>query len=187
VSNDGTTSDGRSARIVERAQSGDVDAFVALIEHREERMIRVASAILGDRGDADDAIQESLVSIWRDLPKLRRPDRFDAWVDRILVNACRLVLRRRVRRAVREIDIDAGAPVGLGVRPIEDEVVSRDAFDRAFETLGVDARALLVLRHLEGRSIAEIGTVLEIPDGTVKSRLFAARRALDEALRDGST
>lgn len=151
-------------------------------------MIRVASAILGDRGDADDAIQESLVSIWRDLPKLRRPDRFDAWVDRILVNACRLVLRRRVRRAVREIDIDAGAPVTLGVlRPIEDAVVSRDAFDRAFETLGVDARALLVLRHLEGRSIAEIGTVLEIPDGTVKSRLFAARRALDEALRDGST
>jgi len=172
---------------VERARGGDVEAFVALIERRQERMVRVASAILGNRSDADDAIQEALVSIWRELPRLRAAGQFDAWADRILVNACRLVLRRRRRRSVREIapmDLLAGREPAGG--PAHDAAVaSRDAFGRAFDTLDVDARALLVLRHLEDRSIAEIAEVLSIPEGTVKSRLFTARRGLESAMALG--
>jgi RNA polymerase sigma-70 factor (ECF subfamily) len=169
---------------VERARGGDVEAFVALIERRQERMVRVASAILGNRSDADDAIQETLVSVWRELPGLRVTDRFDAWADRILVNACRQVLRRRRRRSVREIaPIETLAGDSPGAGPAHDvAVATRDAFGRAFDTLDVQARALLVLRHLEDRSIAEIAEVLSIPEGTVKSRLFAARRSLESAL-----
>ena len=168
---------------VERARGGDVDAFVALIERRQERMVRVASAILGNRSDADDAIQEALVSIWRELPRLRASAQFDAWADRILVNACRLILRRRSRRSVREIaPVDGFDGESGRLQAHEDRVASRDAFDRAFDSLNADARALLVLRHLEDQSIPEIASVIDIPEGTVKSRLFTARRALEHAL-----
>jgi RNA polymerase sigma-70 factor (ECF subfamily) len=167
---------------IERARDGDVDAFVVLMERREARMARVAGAILGNRSDADDAIQETLVSIWRELPRLRVITQFDAWADRILVNACRLVLRRRSRRSVREV-----APIdgfgGEARMPAHDEpIVARDAFARAFESLDPDARALIVLRHLEDWPVSQIAGVLRIPEGTVKSRLFSARRALEAAL-----
>jgi RNA polymerase sigma-70 factor (ECF subfamily) len=137
----------------------------------------VASAILGNRTDADDALQETLVSIWRELPRLRVAAQFDAWADRILVNACRLVLRRRRRRRVREIE-----PVDAVTLPQEDSAAAVDTFNRAFESLEISARSLLVLRHLEDRSVAEIAARLAIPEGTVKSRLFKARRALEAAL-----
>ena len=84
-----------SEQLVERARRGDADAFVALIEERQESMTRIATAILGQRADADDAIQDALVALWRELPRLRDIARFSAWADRILVNSCRLVLRRR--------------------------------------------------------------------------------------------
>lgn len=177
-----------SERLVERARRGDVAAFEALVKRRQEAMTRVTMAILGNRADADDALQEALTTTWRELPRLRDPSRFDAWADRILVNACRLVLRRRRRRGVREIPTlgtagsEAGASSAPWADPPDRELVGRDSFRRAFETLDGDARALLVLRHLEDRSIGEIAAVLGVPDGTVKSRLFAARRALEAAL-----
>lgn len=174
-----------SERLVEQARRGDVDAFVALIEERQDRMTRVAGAILGNRADADDALQDTLVTIWRELPRLRGAAQFDAWADRILVNACRLVLRRRGRRSVREIQPSGAEPAAWSAPSAIDDAVAADAFNRAFGSLDVDARALLVLRHLEGRSIAEIATVLRIPEGTAKSRLFTARRALEAALLDG--
>jgi RNA polymerase sigma-70 factor, ECF subfamily len=134
--------------------------------------------------------QNTLTSLWRELPRLRDVDRFDAWADCILVHACRLVLRRRHRRVVREIRSaisedrqgGAGATTDGETASLEQAVVDRDLFRRAFDSLDADARALLVLRHLEERPVAEIARVFGIPDGTVKSRLFAARRALEAAL-----
>ena len=179
-----------SERLVEQARRGDADAFVALIEEREVAMTRVATAILRDPADVGDALQETLLSLWRELPSLRSVDAFPAWADRVLVNACRLILRRRGRRRLREIelpgaqgnrDVDSGH-----VRGFDAELADRDAFDRAFETLDAEARAILVLRHLEGRSIEVIAATLAIPAGTAKSRLFTARRRLEAALeREG--
>jgi RNA polymerase sigma-70 factor (ECF subfamily) len=174
-------------RLVEQARRGDSAAFVALIEERQAAMTRVAMAILGNRTDAEDALQDGLTALWRQLPRLRDSSRFDAWADRILVHACLLVLRRRRRRGVREIPAPTGAapevaPAVADPTSIEDTSVDRDAFRRAFETLDGDARALIVLRHLEDRSIPEIAAILRIPEGTVKSRLFTARRALETAL-----
>ena len=85
--------------LVERARRGDPDAFVALIEERQVAMARVATAILGNEADVADALQETLVAMWRELPRLRSVERFPAWADTILVNACRLVLRRRCQGA----------------------------------------------------------------------------------------
>ena len=180
-----------SERLVEQARRGDADAFVALIEERQVAMTRVATAILRDPADVADALQETLVALWRELPRLRSVDAFPAWADRVLVNACRLVLRRRGRRRLREITLPgvgraAGGLAGLGsgaTAGFDTELAERDAFDRAFETLDADARAILVLHHLEGRPIAALAITLGIPTGTAKSRLFTARRRLEEALQ----
>lgn len=171
--------------LVERARRGDADAFVALIEERQVAMARVATAILGNEADVADALQETLVALWRELPRLRSVERFPAWADAILVNACRLTLRRRAMARVRLVPLETGPEGDLRV-PVrggpEAELAERDAFDRAFETLSVEARAVLVLHHLEGRSVQAIADALRVPAGTVKSRLFAARRDLERAL-----
>jgi RNA polymerase sigma-70 factor, ECF subfamily len=174
--------------LIERARRGDPDAFVALIEERQVAMTRVATAILGNEADVADVLQETLVSLWRELPRLRSVDRFPAWADTVLINACRLVLRRRGRARLRhtalpDTDLAAGFP-NLASSGPESEIVDRDSFARAFETLRMDARAILVLHHLEGQSVARIATVLGIAVGTVKSRLFAARRELERALAE---
>jgi RNA polymerase sigma-70 factor (ECF subfamily) len=177
-----------SERLIEQARRGDADAFVALIEERQVAMTRVATAILRDPADVADALQETLLSLWRELPRLRSVDAFPAWADRVLVNACRLVLRRRGRRRLREIALPgprgaaAVEPAAARTPTFEAELAERDAFDRAFETLDADARAILVLHHLEGRPLAELATILDVPIGTAKSRLFAARRALATAI-----
>jgi RNA polymerase sigma-70 factor (ECF subfamily) len=180
-----------SERLVERARRGDADAFVALIEERQVAMTRVATAILREPADVADALQETLLALWRELPSLRTVEAFPAWADRVLVNACRLVLRRRGRRRLREIALPnsrgAGAATGepgdARTPTFEAELADRDAFNRAFETLDVDARAILVLHHLEGQPIVAIAAILGIPEGTAKSRLFTARRRLEDALQ----
>ncbi|HEX5465492.1 MAG TPA: sigma-70 family RNA polymerase sigma factor, partial [Candidatus Limnocylindrales bacterium] len=103
---------------------------------------------------------------------------------RILVNRCRLGLRRRRRREVREIPMPEVEPrSGLAADPAPEEaVVRRRALESAFEALDVEARTLLVLHHLDGLSVADIAARMAVPEGTVKSRLFAARRVLDQAL-----
>src|SRR6185295_7798107 len=118
---------------VEQARRGDSAAFVALIEERQAAMTRVAMAILGNRPDAEDALQDALTALWRELPRLRDTSRFDAWADRILVRACLLVLRRRRRRGVREIASLPGS--AASVEPaladpisLEDTSVDRDRF-----------------------------------------------------------
>jgi RNA polymerase sigma-70 factor (ECF subfamily) len=170
--------------VIRRAQTGDVDAFTALVAGRVEAMQRTAIAILGHDADARDAVSESLVAIWRELPRLRDPLAFEAWSIRILVHACRRRLRRRGLTRVRELTIDAaeaGRVLPVAASPVDD-VADRIALERAFDRLDADARTILVLHHFDGRGLAEVAAVLGIPVGTAKSRLFAARRALERSL-----
>jgi RNA polymerase sigma factor (sigma-70 family) len=170
--------------LIRRAQTGDVEAFTALVAGRVEAMQRTAMAILGHEADARDAVAESLAAIWRELPRLRDPQAFEAWSTRIVVHACRRRLRGRGRARVHELTLDA-ALAGRSRPPAAaptDDVADRLALEGAFERLDADARAILVLHHLDGRGLAEIATVFGIPVGTAKSRLFAARRALERAL-----
>jgi RNA polymerase sigma-70 factor (ECF subfamily) len=163
------------------AGAGDTDAFDRLVGPRLARTWRLARAILGTESDAADAVQDAWLTAWRQLPSLRDPDRFDAWIDRIVVNACRMSVRRRGR--VREIamvdDFDQASPT-----PGPEQLAEREALEAAFGRLSIDHRSILVLHHLEERPLAAIAEVLGIPVGTVKSRLHAARTALERALED---
>lgn len=170
---------------VARASAGDRAAFDRIIDARLEPTFRTALAILGDEADARDACQEAFIAAWRDLPRLREPERFDAWFGRILVNACRDGLRSRRRRHVREIDVDEASRAALPSRgrPVDERIAARDALERAFERLSVAERTILALHHLEHRPLTEISGILGIPEGTVKSRLHAARRSFERAWR----
>jgi RNA polymerase sigma-70 factor (ECF subfamily) len=171
-----------SSGLVERARDGDVEAFDELVSGRIGGMVRIAMAILGQEADARDATQDVLATIWRELPSLRDAERFAAWADRILVNRCRLILKRRRRRSVREVELSATDDTIASVAGHEDGVARREALEAAFEWLDADARTLLVLHHLEELPLAEIAARLGIPVGTVKSRLHHARQLLERAL-----
>ena len=176
---------GREPALIERARAGDSDAFEALIAPRIDTLFRTARAIVGNDADARDATQDACVSAWKHLPRLRDLDKFDAWLGRVLVNSCRMQLRRQ--RRVREIAMPTGFD-RAGPRETGPESVDGiDAVARAFDELGADARALLVLHHLRHEPLARIAASLGIPVGTVKWRLHAARRALERALEGERT
>jgi RNA polymerase sigma-70 factor (ECF subfamily) len=166
----------------DRARHGDLGAFEELMHARIDAIHRLSYAITGDEADARDATQETFIAAWRRIRELRDPDRFDAWLQRIAVNAARMTLRARGRRRVREIpsgDVAALTAVADRAIPVRSDA---DILGMALERLTDDQRAILALHHLEGRGVAELAEILEIPTGTVKSRLHTARRALADAL-----
>jgi RNA polymerase sigma-70 factor (ECF subfamily) len=167
----------RDDTLVDRARRGDRDAFALLIEPRAAQLLRLARAILGNETDAYEAVQEALIAAWVRLPVLRDADRFDAWLKQTLVNKCRDALRKRGR--VREIDLDAS---DLTTPDTTQERVAQAAVEAAFERLSLDERHILVLHHLDGLPLAQIACQLRIPLGTAKSRLWRARRHLEQAL-----
>ncbi|MBI3752201.1 MAG: sigma-70 family RNA polymerase sigma factor [Chloroflexi bacterium] len=170
--------------LVEAARRGDRAAYDVLVRRKVESVYRTARTILGNEADAQDATQEAFVAAWRHLPRLRDPERFDAWLGRIVVNACRQTLRHR--GAVREIAMPEDAGERHFTTPAAADpgssVIDALSFDRAFERLSVDDRVILTLHHADGRGLDEIGDILGIPTGTVKSRLLRARRALERSL-----
>jgi RNA polymerase sigma-70 factor (ECF subfamily) len=174
------------ARLLEMAAAGDVDAFDVLLRPRLPKLFRMAVAITRSEANARDALQEASVHAWRELPRLRDRDRFDAWLAQILVNACRSLLRRERRVSVREIDVERmaadGGPGSFATRSDVETIPETDLIRRAFERLDPTVRSLLVLHYVEERPLAEIGRILGSPVGTIKWRLSNARRALNRAL-----
>ena len=173
--------------LAERIVTGDRAAFDDLVRNRIDAVYRTSLAILGDPADAADATQETFVAAWTNRTALRDADRFDAWLGRINLNACRAQLRRRARSKVREIRLTDrnGEPTFELPHPDgapDERTADADVFDRAFARLSVDDRAALTLHHLQERPVAEIAGVLGIPVGTLKARLFRARAALESAL-----
>ena len=155
---------------------GDHDAFAALVGAASDRLYALACLILRDTDRAEDATQEAFVRAWRELPKLRDADRFDAWLRRLVVNACYDEGRRLRRRA--EVSL-----VLLDQRSVLDSasaMAETDRVDRAFRRLPLDQRVVLALQHYYDLSHVEIAETLGIPLGTVKSRVrygVAAMRA----------
>src|SRR5689334_5940056 len=163
-----------------RASTGDAAAFEQLVMARADRSFRIARAILGNDADAGDATQDAFVSAWRQLPRLRDPERFDPWLRRILVNACRARIRGRKR--VREISLDESFDRHEPGPELPDQVGDTDLLAHAFDRLDADKRSILVLHYLEHESVASIAAALGIAPGTVKWRLSEARAALGRAL-----
>ena len=149
---------------------------------RMDATYRLTYAILGDPAEARDAAQEAFVAAWKRIGDLRDSDRFDAWFQRIAVNAARMAHRGRRRRGVREIP--ASRVAAVEAVPATASPAERDGrvLGAALGRLPPDQRALLGLHHLEGRPLAELAAILDVPVGTVKSRLHAARQALQAAI-----
>ena len=165
--------------LVERAMAGDHDAFSVLAGASIGRLFSAARLILRDDGRAEDATQEALVTAWRDLSALRDPDRFEAWLHRLLVRAC----YREARRGRRRWELE------VGIRPLEGaasdhalEIADRDQLERGFRHLDADQRIVLVLHYYLGLSLDESADALGVPSGTVRSRLHRATKAMRAAL-----
>ena len=169
-------------RLVEQAQAGDRDAYEALARASASRLYLTAHRIVHDADKADDAVQQTLVAMWRELPSLRDPDRFEAWTYRLVVRFCLNETRRARRRGVREIPLDEMLPMRTDAFADFD---LRDQLARALRELSVDHRTVVVLHHYAGLPVGEIADILGIPYGTVGSRLHHATRALRAAISAG--
>ncbi len=172
------------ADLVRRAQRGDEHAFSQLVPEAAARLLGVAYRILHDQGLAEDATQQALLEAWRHIGELRDPTRFDAWTYRLVVRCCYAESRRR--RILRN-------PLGLlahlhpAGRDETDDVVNRDRIERGFRRLSVQHRAVLVLHHHAGLPLTEVARVLDVPVGTIRSRLHYASRALRASIEADET
>jgi RNA polymerase sigma-70 factor (ECF subfamily) len=167
------------AGLVERAQGGDQDAFAALATASIDRAYAVAYRILRDMHLAQDATQRALLGAWRDLPTLRDPERFEAWLHRLVVRACyeEAASRRRWGTGVRLIPSDTSV-----ISDSASSLADRDELERGFRRLSPEQRAVLVLHHYLGYPLTEIAETLGIPVGTARSRLHYATRQLRAAI-----
>jgi RNA polymerase sigma factor (sigma-70 family) len=165
--------------LVIRAAKGDERAFASLALTHGGRLHAVAHRILRDISLAEDATQQALLAIWRDLPQLRDPNRFEAWSYRLLVRACYAEASRSRRSAPNLRLLPADEPaVDSGMRL----VIDRDQLERGFRRLSIDQRAVVVLHHYLDMTVDEIAQALGVPTGTVRSRLHHAMRGLRAAL-----
>lgn len=169
--------------LVRRAASGDQEAFEALVRLSAGRLFAIAYRVLRDHALAEDALQQTLATIWTELPRLRDPDRFEAWGYRLIVRAsvAQSRLERRGASVVHVLPDDADATTANGPDDFE-RIADRDQLERGFRRLTPDQRAVLVLQYYNGLSLAEIADVLGIPVGTAGSRIHHASRALRAAL-----
>ena len=161
--------------LVERAGEGDHDAFAVLVRGSIARLDAAARLILRDPELARDAVQDALVHAWRDLPGLRDPERFDAWIHRVTVRSCLMALRRRRRRIV-EVELTSTAEVAIDDPGLD--IADRDQVERALAHLDPGHRAVVVAHYFLGQPLPEVAAALGIPLGTAKSRLHRALAAM---------
>lgn len=165
--------------LVERAMAGDREAFTELTRLSIGRLYALARLILRDDHRAEDATQDALVAAWRQLSALRDPDRFDAWLRRMLVRAC----FREAGREVRHRRIPVGLLALATPAPDPGDVLAdQDELGRGFVRLAPEQRALLVLHFYLGLPLQETSEALGIPVGTVKSRLHRTLQQMRAAL-----
>jgi RNA polymerase sigma-70 factor, ECF subfamily len=166
-------------RLVERAMRGDEEAFDMLVERIGDSLYSVARRILRDTTLAQDATQQALLDAWRNLPKLRDPNRFEAWTYRLVVNACHAEARREGRQHGNLRLLPHDEPM---VSDPASSIASHDQLDRAFRQLSVEHRSVVVLVHYLGFTPSEAAEAMGTPTGTARSRLHYALQHLRSAL-----
>jgi RNA polymerase sigma factor (sigma-70 family) len=171
--------EGMDPELVTMAQRGDQQAFETLATIAHPRLYRIALGVLGDAATADDATQRALVAVWRDLPTLRDPERFDAWSYRLLLRACYAEADRRPRWLPESAIGVADEPAVPDAYRAIDE---RDRIERGLRRLSVEHRAVIVLRYVLDLPLEQVAEALDVSVGTVNSRLHRALKALRAAL-----
>ena len=166
-------------KLVEQAMHGDEAAFDALIGRVGDQLHSVARRILRDPYLAEDATQRALLDAWRNLPTLRDPDRFEAWLYRLLVNACHAEARRERRHRANVRLLESDEPL---VSDSAARIATQLQLDQAFRRLGVEHRTVVVLIHYLGLSAGEAADAMGTPVGTVRSRLHYALKQLRAAV-----
>ena len=166
------------SELVRQARQGDRDAFDILLTDVVDHLYRIARLVLRDFDRAEDAVQEALVRCWRDLPSLREPDRFDAWLNRILMRAITDEARKKRGFVANVVQLKVEPAVADSSGALAD----RDEIARVFERLSVEHRTIVVLHHYLGMTTDEAARTVGIPHGTAKSRLHYATEALRAAL-----
>jgi RNA polymerase sigma-70 factor (ECF subfamily) len=167
----------------ERLVTASADEFGALTERHLDGAYRLATVILGDAMEAEDAVHDAAIAAWRGWSSLRDADRFEAWFGRIVVNACRDRLRARRRRPIVELTPGQIGDVVELVRPDGIESIeARDALARVFAVLDPDEQIVIALRFWRDLTVDDIGERIGVPSGTVKSRLHHALGRLRTAL-----
>ena len=164
--------------LVEAARRGDHAAFEALASAAGDRLYGLARLILGDTHQAEDAVQDALIRAWRGLPELRDPERWDAWLHRLVVNACADHGRRGMRQPVEVRMVRMEPSVGDHTGSIGDH----DQLERGLRRLRPQHRAAVVLHFYLGLTVPEVAETLDVPVGTAKSRIHYAVEALRAAL-----
>ena len=165
--------------LVLRAQGGDRDAFEQIVNVSFDRSHGVAMRLLRDSQLAEDAVQQAMVNVWRDLPRLRDPARYDAWSYKLLVRACYAEYKRAPHWMPA---IEEGSPTEPRAGGGYSAVIDRDQLERGFRRLSMEHRAVIVLHHYLDLPLDEVGRILGIPTGTVKSRLHRALTEMRAAL-----
>ncbi len=165
--------------LVSRAQQGDKEAYAILAGGFADRFLAVARRILRDLDLAEDATQQALMTIWRDLPQLRDPGRFEAWSYRLLVRACYAEGRKERRWAPNLRLLPTDEPMAAdGLDSVDD----RDQLERGFRRLSLEHRTVVVLHHYLDLPMERVAEIVGIPIGTAHSRLHYAMRGLRAAL-----
>ena len=179
--------------IIREVQSGDVNAFEDIVREYEKNVYNIALRMTGDREDALDVSQEAFLKAYHALGNFRGESKFSVWLYRIVSNACLDFLRERKRRAEVSLSVvddeDESAEVeirddSLSPETLLERKLTREAVQRGLLSLPEDQRKILLLREIQGFSYEEIGRVLSLESGTVKSRIFRARRKLCEFLAE---
>lgn len=181
---------------IERVLGGDVNAFEPLVHAYEKTVYNLALRSLGSREDAEDVTQEAFLKAYRSLSSFRGESKFSVWLYRIVSNLCLDRLRARQRRPVQSLTVENEegetdeleiADEHFSPEKLLDRKLTRESVQRGLQALPDDARQILLLRELQGLSYEEIGRVLALEPGTVKSRIFRARKRLCAfLLQDGN-
>ncbi|MFD8395511.1 RNA polymerase sigma factor [Streptomyces sp. NPDC059680] len=171
------------ALLAVRAGEGDEEAFETLVRHYGPIMLQTATRLLGDRSEAEDAVQDAFVSAWRKLPEFRGDSAFGTWMYRIVTNRCLNVLR--ARRQVITLDA-VSEPVAPDhqvspARAVEAQAAV-EALSQAMAVLSPEQRVCWVLRELNGLSYEAVAEMVGISQEAVRGRVFRARRQLTEAM-----
>lgn len=186
------TPDDSDQQLVERVQAGDKSAFDLLVRKYQHRVLKLVSRFVNDAAEAEDVAQEAFLKAYRALASFRGDSAFYTWLYRIAINTAKNALVSNRRRPV-DFDLDLQDPeqydrharLKEGDTPegvlLTEEI--RSVIERAMEQLPEDLRTAIVLRELEGLSYEEIAEAMDCPVGTVRSRIFRAREAIDRKLK----